>query len=218
MKQERLKRLAGLLSVFIVTGLFIGCDDNDSNRRNPVPPPIDPPIEPESTVSARVAEEADLLQGPLARGVAGDYVLENENFRVIIQQPGRQWLSIGTFGGNIIDVSARQGDGSFLPDHMEEFVVGLNIENTPNYTEVEVVNDGSDGERAVICVRGPDDLLELANASSIIGELGLPLPPSADDRDLPLEIETCYSVVEGASHVEMVTTFSNLGSGDQLAR
>ena len=213
MKQKKIKLLTGLVSILLIAGVFTGCDDS-SSRRNPAQPPIEPPVEPVSTVSARVAEDADLLQGPLARGVAGDYVLENENFRVIIQQPGRQWLSIGTFGGNIIDVSARQDDGSFLPDHMEEFVLGLNIENTPNYTEVEVVNDGSDGEQAVICVRGPDDLLELANASSIIGEFGLPLPPSADDRDLPLTIETCYRVSEGARHVEMVTTFSNLGSDE----
>ena len=213
MKPIKIKALPGLLSIVFVASVLLGCSDS-SDRRNPVAPPIEPPIEPESTVSARLASDADLLQGPLARGVPGDYVLENENFRVIIQKPGRQWLSIGTFGGNIIDVSARQPDGSFLPDHMEEFVLGLNIENTPNYTEVEVVNDGSDGEQAIICARGPDDLLELANASSIVGELGLPLPPSADDRDLPLEIETCYSTSAGARYIVMETTFTNLGSDE----
>ncbi|MEP1596060.1 MAG: hypothetical protein ABJK20_15855, partial [Halieaceae bacterium] len=208
MRQERIKLLAGIASILLVAGLFAGCDDDSSSRRNPVEPPIEPPVEPESTVSARVAEDADLLQGPLARGVAGDYVLENENFRVIIQQSGRQWLSIGTFGGNIIDVSAKQADGSFLPDHMEEFVLGLNIENTPNYTEVEIVNDGSDGEQAVICARGPDDLLEFANASSTIREFGLSPPASWDDRDLPLTIETCYGLSAGARHIVIDTTFT----------
>ena len=154
MKSIKRKPLFGMLAMFFVTSVFFGCSDS-SDRRSPVAPPIEPPIEPESTVSARLASDTDLLQGPLARGVPGDYVLENENFRVIIQKPGRQWLSIGTFGGNIIDVSARQPDGSFLPDHMEEFVVGLNIENTPNYTEVEVVNDGSDGEQPTICAQTP---------------------------------------------------------------
>ena len=46
----------------------------------------EPPTEPELTASARVASEADLLSGPLARGVPGDYVLENQYLRVIIQQ------------------------------------------------------------------------------------------------------------------------------------
>ena len=211
MKPIKIKALPGLLSIVFVASVLLGCSDS-SDRRNPVAPPIEPPIEPESTVSARLASDADLLQGPLARGVPGDYVLENENFRVIIQKPGRQWLSIGTFGGNIIDVSARQPDGSFLPDHMEEFVLGLNIENTPNYTEVEVVNDGSDGEQAIICARGPDDLLELANASSTIREFGLSPPASWDDRDLPLEIETCYSLSAGARYIVMETIFTNLDS------
>ncbi len=52
---------------------------------------------------------------------------ENENLRVIIQKAGRQWLSIGTFGGNIIDVSRKDAAGAMLPDHLEEFVIGLNI-------------------------------------------------------------------------------------------
>ena len=138
---------------------------------------------PPSSVSARVAVDSDLLSGPLARGQSGDYVLENENLRVIIQKPGRQWLSIGTFGGNIIDVSRKDASGGLLPDHMEEFVIGLNIENTANYTDVRIENDGSDGQTAVICATGPDDLLEIANASSAILEFGVPLPPSADDRD-----------------------------------
>ena len=76
-------------------------------------------VEPQSTVAARVATQGDLLSGPLARGVAGDFVLENEHLRVIIQKPGRQWLSIGTFGGNIIDVTRKDETGAMLPDHQQ---------------------------------------------------------------------------------------------------
>jgi len=162
--------------------------------------------------SARLATEVDLLSGPLARGVPGDFVLENANLRVIIQKAGRQWLSIGTFGGNIVDVSPKDAAGGLLPDHMEEFVIGLNIENTANYTDVRIERDGSDGQSAMICATGPDDLLELANASSAISEFGLPLPPSADDRDLAVEVETCYTLEPGARYVELDTKFRNLGS------
>ena len=129
--------------------------------------------------SARLAAGADLLSGPLARGVPGDFVLENAHLRVIIQKAGRQWLSIGTFGGNIIDVSRKDAAGGLLPDHMEEFVIGLNIENTANYTDVRIERDGSDGQSAMICATGPDDLLELANASSAIRDFGASLPASA---------------------------------------
>jgi hypothetical protein len=185
--------------------LLLSCSDSSDRG---VPPPPEPP-EPGPLLSARLADESDLLGGPLARGRAGDYLLENDRFRVIIQKPGRQWLNIGTYGGNIIDVAARKSDGSFYPDHLEEFVVGINIENTPNYTEVRVVSDGSDGEEAVICATGPDDIFEYANPSSAIRGLGFPFPESADDRDLPLEIETCYRLGPGQPYLTMDTTLRN---------
>ncbi|MEH6587117.1 MAG: carboxypeptidase regulatory-like domain-containing protein [Halioglobus sp.] len=194
--------LLGLLSILGLSACSDGHDDRPA------------PVEPPSVISARVATDADLLSGPLARGRAGDFVLENEHLRVIIQKAGRQWLSIGTFGGNIIDVSRKDSAGDMLPDHMEEFVIGLNIENTANYTDVRIVNDGSDNQAAMICATGPDDLLELANASSAILDFGVPLPPSADDQDLPVEIETCYSLEADAHHVVLDTTFTNLGLDD----
>jgi hypothetical protein len=171
-------------------------------------------VDPASRASARLAATPDLLSGPLARGVEGDYVLENEHLRVIIQQPGRTWLSIGTYGGNIIDVSRKDEQGGLLPDHMEEFAIGLNIENTANYTDIVIVNDGSDAFPAEICVSGPDDLLELANPSSAIEAFGVSLPASADDRDLPVQIETCYSLAPGERHVVIDTTFTNETSDD----
>jgi hypothetical protein len=175
---------------------------------------VEPP-EPVPLLSARQAvSEADLLSGPVARSRTGDYVLENDLFRVIIQKPGRQWFNLGTYGGNIIDVAARRDDGTFLPDHLEEFLVGVNIENTPNYTEVRIEADGGDGAAAVICATGPDDLLEYANASSAIREFGFPFPDSADDRDLPLEIETCYRLAPAQAYVVMDTTLRNTGSED----
>ncbi len=206
-----LLRSLGLLA--LVT-LLPACSDSNNSSGGGTEEPVDPPVGPPSTVSARMATPADLLSGPLARGTVGDYVLENEHLRVIIQKAGRQWLSIGTFGGNIIDVSRKDATGAMLPDHLEEFVIGLNIENTPNYTDVRIENDGSDGEAAVICASGPDDLLELANASSAIRDFGARLPSSADDRDLPVEIETCYTVEPGVRYVTLHTTFSNQGTED----
>ena len=53
------------------------CNDSDNDSSLSLDP-----VKPQSSVSARVATDADLLSGPLARGVAGDYVLENENLRI----------------------------------------------------------------------------------------------------------------------------------------
>ena len=189
----------------IASTLILGaCNGSSSNNSE-----ADKPL----TAKARVASDADdLLQGPLARSKEGDYVLENDLIRVIIQQPGRNWFGLGTYGGNIIDVSAVNSDGSFNPDHMEEFITGINIENTPNFTEIAIRNDGSDGEPAVICASGPDDLIEIINPSSITRDLGFKFPESADDRDLPVIIETCYSLNPDQPWVTMDTTLSNSSS------
>jgi len=198
--------LALLVSVLTLSG----CDGsrNGNSNNNPGGNP-----DPENRASARVARSSsDLLQGPLARSSDGDYVLENERLRVIIQKPGRNWFGLGTYGGNIIDASAKLADGSFNPDHLEEFITGVNIENTPNYTEVAIRSDGSDGEDAVVCASGPDDLVEIVNPSSEIAKLGGTFPDSADDRDLPVEIETCYSLDPNEPWVTMDTTLRNTSS------
>ena len=193
--------------------LLAACDSNNNNNNDGgVEPPPEPPAA--TAVAREATESSDLLSGPLARSATGDFVLENELFRVIIQKPGRNWFGIGTYGGNIIDVARKQADGTFLPDHMEEFVTGINIENTPNYTEVEVTNPGADGEEAQICARGPDDLLDFLNPSSQIRDFGLNFPASADDRDLPLEIETCYSLAAGQPYVTIDTRLVNTSSED----
>ncbi len=193
-------------TLLLLTALLLaGCDsDNDNNNNKDKNPP------PAATAAARQATgDADLLQGPLARSTEGDFVLENDLIRVIVQQPGRNWFGIGTYGGNIIDAARKLDDGSYLPDQFEEFVSGVNIENTPNYTEVWVDNDGADGEPARVCARGPDDLFDYINASTAVRQLGLKFPASADDRDLPFEIETCYSLAADESWVTIDTRVIN---------
>ena len=202
-------RSNGIAFLFVFWALALSaCHDSDSDSDSDNDNEAGQP--PQAQAQAREASvEADLLGGPLARSSNGDYVLENDLLRVIIQKPGRNWYGMGTYGGNIIDASARHEDGSFNPDHLEEFVIGVNIENTPNYTDIEIRNSGEDGAAAVICATGPDDLLERANISSAIAGFGGTYPDSADDRDLPLESETCYSLEPDESWVTMDTTLRN---------
>ncbi len=204
-------RTTPILHSTLLACLLLGACDNDNNDNDKNI--VEPPQPPAATAVAREATQpSDLLQGPLARSATGDFVLENELFRVIIQKPGRNWFGLGTYGGNIIDVARRQEDGSFLPDHLEEFVTGINIENTPNFTTVEIVNPGADGEEARICASGPDDLLDNQNPSSQVRSRGFPFPPSADDRDLPLDIETCYSLGANQSYLTIDTRLINTSS------
>jgi hypothetical protein len=99
-----------LLTALASALLLSACDDNNNNNSGGG----EPPMPPAPTAQARQADDTDdLLQGPLARSSSGDYVLENDLLRVIIQKPGRNWFGLGTYGGNIIDASAKNDDGSF---------------------------------------------------------------------------------------------------------
>ncbi len=166
--------------------------------------------------SARIAtRQADLIEGPLARGQLGDLVLENTELRSIIQKPGRNWFQIAQFGGNIIDAVPKAADGSLAAqDQYEEAALGTNIESSPNYQTVEVIEAGRRGENgecvpAVIRATGPDDLLDFVNGSSAIRDLGFMFPDSADDVDLPVTIITDYTLAPGARAVRMDTRLVN---------
>lgn len=177
--------------------------------------------------AARIASgPSDLVPGPVARGTAGDLVLENGKLRAIVQKGGRNWYNISQFGGNLIDALPKAANGALRGgDQFEEFVLGTNIESVPNYQVVKVLNPGgerADGscEPAVVRAEGfdgagaPDDLMDFVNGSSAIRQLsvgGAPLqfPPGADDVDLPLTFKTDYTLDGGDSTIRVDTHMFN---------
>lgn len=210
-------------TVFLALGaaaLLVACSA-DELATAPAPPPVLP-----CPVARVAAGPADLVTGPLARGTAGDLVLENDRLRAVIQKGGRDWGHINQFGGNLIDALPKRGDGSLTGrDHFEEFALGTNIESSPNYQSVTVLSSGGanpDGtcKPAVIRATGPDDLLDFVNGSSAIRGLtlqGAPLnfPPSADDVDLPVMIQTDYSLEDGKNYIKLETRLMNQSSTAQ---
>ena len=128
-----------------------------------------------------------------------------------ILRPGRHaYNAIGTYGGNIIDADWHHPDG-IDRDSFETLAPGINIENTAHYTSVTVLNDGTNGSPAVIRATGVDDLLDAINASSVVKAFTppLPFPPAQDDTDLPITIQTDYSLAAGDSFVKIATTYVN---------
>ncbi len=189
-----------LLTVWLVA-VNVGCtsDDDDGGAG---PTPID------GARAFRIERAADLISGPLAHGRVGDYMLANSEARFIIQAPSQRDLySVGQYGGNIIDaeLAARPGLDNFL-----EIQPGVNSETVINAQTVEIVNDGSDGEPAVIRACGPDDTLDFVNPSTIIEDIGgLPFPDNADDVDYDVEGCTDYTLADGKTYVRMETTISS---------
>lgn len=156
---------------------------------------------------------ADCVKGPLSRCRAGDYLLRNDRIRVVVQDLQRNLFGIGQFGGQIIDGDLVRTGSDPDRDNFEEWATAINIENTAHYTSLQILNDGSDGQAAVIRTTGVDDLLDFLNPSSVVAGFGFPFPASANDTDLPVEIVTDYVLEPGRNWVRVDTTIHNTSAG-----
>jgi hypothetical protein len=203
-----MKNIRGLLAGLATLALLAGCGQSD-------------PVSYKCAVAREARLQRDLVPGPLARGVKGDFVLENDKLRAIVQKGGRNWYGISQFGGNIIDALPKAASGALLgQDNFEEFVLGTNIESAPNYQSVTVVDAGgenADGScrPAIVRATGPDDLLDFINGSTAIRSISpLQFPPSADDYDLPFTISTDYTLEAGKRYIRIDTRLVNDSAQD----
>lgn len=152
----------------------------------------------------RIADPAEQITGPLGHSRVGDWLLENDVARFVVQDaPQRDLHSVGQFGGEIIDAEliGREGRDAFLA-----LSTALNIESVVNPISIVVVNDGEDGTPAILRACGPDDLLDYVNASSQVAELGATLPAAADDSDYAIDACIEYALAPGRRDVAMTTT------------
>ncbi len=150
--------------------------------------------------------------GPLSRCRTGDFLLQNDRIRVVVQSAQRNLQGVGQYGGNIIDADLRRAAGDPDRDNFEEWQFALNLENAAHYTDIVVLNDGSDAGPAIIRATGVDDLLDFVNPSSVVVNFGFPFPAAADDTNLPIEIVTDYILEPGANTVRVESTVQNLGA------
>lgn len=172
----------------------------------------------------QISDTADCVKGPLSRCRAGDYLLSNDKIRVVVQDvpadtpvvgtTGRNLFGIGQFGGQIIDADLVRQGGDPDRDNFEEWSVSLNLENTAHYTDLQIINDGSNGGPAVLRTTGVDDLLDFLNPSSVIAGFGLNFPADADDKDLPVTVMTDYILEPGKNYVRVETTVQNMSGAD----
>lgn len=172
--------------------------------------------QPAQAVAKRILDQEDLIGGPMSRGRVGDYLLANDRVRVVIGDVGRDPIGfVSPYGGNIIDADLVREGGE--PDNDQFMVMSplINVESTMNATSIQVINDGSNGEPALIRTQGVDDSLDFINASQMIkvmsGGLPLSVPASADDVDIPVELVNEYSLGVGDNHVTIETFIKNVG-------
>ena len=150
----------------------------------------------------RVSEAGQLIGGPKALGQIGDYLLENDQIRVIIENTG-VGRSSTPFGGSLIDADLRRpaGSGSRGNDEMGELLPSFLLE-LMDPVSIKVTADGLDGGPAIVTEDGTDgDLLQMV----AILNSGLLYPPDLRYREE-------WKLAPGRRYVEITTSITNTSS------
>ncbi|HEV8322031.1 MAG TPA: CehA/McbA family metallohydrolase [Myxococcota bacterium] len=160
--------------------------------------------------SARVAAgPADLVAGPMAIGLPGDFVLENDHLRVVIEGPGRN-VAVNPYGGNLLDADVRRGGAAADPgrDALGEVGLLVDIVGTSDAAEVTVLSAGGGCAPAAVRARGTYVLSDYINPNTTVATV-LPggLMPGLDEP-WPLDVQVDYVLAPDDRHVTMLTTLT----------
>ena len=176
----------------------------------------------------RVSTRTDLIGGPSALGEIGDFVMENSRIKVIIQDQGFS-RGFGVYGGGLIDADFSRpqavGNSNGTPgrDSFGE-LFPIYFLQALRPTQVEIVNDGSEGEAQVLVSGEGGDFLSLTkllnrllvNSYEGIEELELADLLSSDGlgeflTDTPsLKFEILYRLAANQKYVIMESSIQNV--------
>lgn len=168
--------------------------------------------------SAQVISSSDqLIGGEGATGRAGDFLLQNDKVRVVIEQPGRTTGPLLS-GGGIVDADLRRAAGEPGRDAFGRMALFYSFGRISSVKSVEVLNDGANGGPAVVAATGVDVQHDLLNVNSLIGSVsGLDIQFIVDpNKPLPVRSTTYYVLSPGESRVRMLTAFCNDGESPVL--
>ena len=174
----------------------------------------------------RIGALEDAIGGPHAIGRIGDFLLENDQIRLVIADTGvsadPDKTTYGrvntTYGGSLVDADLVRpgGGGGRGNDQLAELLPGFAF-SVINPTQVcvpnrlgacprapgEALRDGSDGGPAEVLVTGGGaDLLQMV----ALLNTALLYPPN-------LRMQTVYRLHPGKKYVEIETTLTNTSSG-----
>ncbi len=160
----------------------------------------------------RIGTLGDTIGGPHAIGRIGDFMLENDQIRLVIADTGvaadpddSVYGRVNTtFGGSLVDADLRRagGGGARGNDQLAELLPGF-VFTVINPTKVSVTADGSDGRAAEVTVEGTGgDLLQM------VGLLNQALVSPAN-----LAFTQTYRLAPGKKYVEIETTIKNKTTG-----
>jgi hypothetical protein len=160
----------------------------------------------------RIEDAADLIGGQSATGHVGDYLLQNDRVRVVVDQPGRH-IGVLPYGGAILDADVVRPAGAAGADQLGKLGLFYAMGRTVNVQAVEVLADGASGGAAVLAATGHDDVADYINIVQAIRQyIGTTVQLVFDsDAPLPLKITTYYVLSPGEARVRILTAFCNQG-------
>ena len=209
---KKISRVSGIGALLVALTLSFQCGDNEGYG----------PGGPARAYQA--STWAELIGGPDAYGIPGDFVLQNGKVRLVIQDIGESY-GPGLYGGSIIDADrVRKGRETCCGNGLDQFMEVLPTVNTmvANVYDLEtdsadkaaqpkiqafIKNDGSDGGPAIITVKGEAVplLTILGGAVDILGFIR----PNARFYDFTID----YILAPGKNYVKIKTVVDVFSEG-----
>lgn len=157
-----------------------------------------------------ITSAADLIGGPNAGGQKGDFLLQNERIRVIVQAAGRSGRSPFSYGGNVIDLDRVRFPGEVGGDRFGGATLILNGSRTVKPSRVFVLEDGSATGYAIVRVEGDDAPYNGMTWGQFAAAVSRPVRAGfTPETPLDLLVKTDYILRPGANYLEVRTTFVN---------
>jgi len=151
-------RRAGWLLIPFVLGT---CEESKPEPTVTPAPALDVRLAAGEVRAGATINEAALLTGPTAKGRVGDYKLYNDKVAFIIASDSRAGgFGFNPYAGTIVDADRVHADGEPGTSTFGEVIVAVDL-SVLSPTEIEVVNDGTDGSAARIRVHGAEAPLPL---------------------------------------------------------
>lgn len=171
---------AGIAAAAFIMALstFGGCGDDEDTS------PLGDPI------VKRIEAAAELIGGLEADGRVGDYLLQNEKVRFVVQSP-EEASGWSLYGGALLDLGLSGVPGD---DRLQELFAQCDLRSL-RPERVEIVNDGRDGKAGVLRFIGEDAGIPFLDAILQREPLGATmtleyrLEPDSDTLELVLSLK-----------------------------
>jgi hypothetical protein len=160
MRSARFVRLE--VVTFVCLASLAACGD-DKSLEDYYPTLPSPTGGAQQAFAGQVSDPSQLIAGPAASGMVGDFFIRNDKVSFIVQSPTRV-LGVIPQGGNVVD--AVLADGTQVDQFGELGLIYL-VGRTCDPDRVEVVRDGSKGGVAVLRAIGKRANNEFINLNAI---------------------------------------------------